>query len=493
MSQKNGKELEAIGEKQSVEEFNNLFRGDIGHADLFIAYNRERIRITTKDGDGYVYGGDTTRLWEKRNADYFYSSVCRFLDQHVRQARIDFSATKDFDEHKMSELSKIQKTVQKVGHAKDVTTLVRSECWNPNFMKDLNRSSHTLPIRGGKVIDLKTLEVRPRMKTDFFDFEIDCDFIKGKTPHADRFFSELMNKRKEVVDYLQVNLGHCMTAEVNQRCIYIFYGEGSNGKSTLCTLLSSILKSFYVPIDKKVMIKTNKDSGNAHTSHIVPLIGARIAVYSESEKNEKLNSSIIKQLTGNDEISCREIYGTTFKCKPVSKYIMLSNYKPVFDTGDMAMVDRIGYVPFNARFTSEPKEGEQLRDHKFIEQLTTTHLSEVFTWLCIGANKYYSYMDQNKPIPIPKFLAEAKNEYINELDNVTQYIKDCCRPDPKGKGIQRSHLYDAYRNWQQANSEGETVSSTEFYRTIEKLGYTQKKSTGIRYVTGLRFANDDEA
>lgn len=154
-------------------------------------------------------------------------------------------------------------------------------------------------------------------------------------------------------------------------------------------------------MSKKVFIKDN--SNTSHTARLIPLVSAKLAIFSESEQFEQLNDDQLKSLTGGDDISARELYGKQFSFKPIAKYILLTNHKPNWNSHDQAMMDRIRYIPFNARFVDSPSNtSEYKRDVEFIDKLLTTNLHEVFEWLCIGAYKYYKYMEQKKSFPIPK-------------------------------------------------------------------------------------------
>jgi putative DNA primase/helicase len=235
-------------------------------------------------------------------------------------------------------------------------------------------------------------------------------------------------------------------------------------RSVLCDILCNILGKFYIAADKKIFI--NQDHSPNHTSHLIPLLNARLAVLSETQEGEKLNEALIKALTGNDQISCRELYGKQFSFKPNAKYIILTNNKPTFNVNCVATVDRIKYIPFNARFTDNPKDGESLRDTKFIERLKTEYIDEVFAWLCLGANAYYR---SNGNIQVPKSLQDAKDNYIKEIDNVSQFIADKCSKGDEFK-MKQTVLYEQYKNY--CSDNGFTyLKNTEFYKRLDSLGF----------------------
>jgi len=472
------KVIEQIADK--FDEFANLFNGEIGHARYFVEYHETTIYLNSLNGEGYIFN-ELLNLWQKKENGYFVNIVAEFLETQMTFVINEYSKDKKKSE-KLVEASKILKKVRSQKHADSVWKLARGKLVNPDFQSKMNSSPNLIPLPKGRVIDLKKLEVRLRNKTDYFDFELPFEFNPNKIAKAQKFFEQIMNNDKEVVSYLQTILGYCMTGETDLRSMFIFWGSGSNGKSTLCDLLKKILNKFYIAADKKIFIRQEK--GSSHTAHLMPLIGARLAVLSETEEGEKLNESLIKALTGNDTISARELYGKQFAFKPVAKYVMLTNHKPTFNINDQALLDRIKYVPFTARFTSKPKNGEFPKDAKFIERLMSTYLDQVFSWLCIGANNYYK---SKGSIDIPKSLQDATDEYIKEIDNVSKFIEDKCIRKDEAK-VKQSELYDIYRNYCSEN--GLTYQrNSEFYKRLENLGFTRVASKGYHYIKGLEVEN----
>lgn len=438
---------------------------EIGHARLFVEKYRETIYLQSMESEGY-YFNDKLSIWEKKENNNFIVDVIDFLEKAILDSRNEELITK------------VLKKVRTRVYGKAVWDLAKRSFIDKEFHKKMNTQPNQLPLKDGNLINLKTLEVRQRVKDDLFDFELPFEFDKAKISQAKRFFGEIMNNDKEITKYLQTILGYCITGETDLRSLYIFWGAGANGKSSLCELLRAVMKKFYVTASKKTFIY--QETGSSHTSHLMPLMNARLAVLSETKEGDKLNEDTIKTLTGNDEISARELYGKQFSFKPLAKYIMLTNHKPIFNINDQALLDRIKYIPFNARFTVEPQEGELQKDTEFINDLMTIHLNEVFNWLCIGANRYYKSKGK---LQIPKSLQQATDEYINELDSTSQFIDSNCS---KGDNLKahRNKLYEMYEKYCQENGI-QRITNSEFYKRLEHLGYKLVKVQGNRYVKGL--------
>lgn len=455
--------------------FSGIFNSHLGLSNIIYEAFKGRVYMSGPNY-GYVYDG-VKRLWEKKPLSYMNTMTTEFLSFYIRN-----QISRKHENNVYEKLSKTFNCVLKIDYGERVFKLVSPKLLNYDFHSKLNSSPNELPIKDGIIINLKTLETRIRTENDLFDFEVNCRFIKNNDiPNANKFFMSLMCNDIEITNYLQYILGYSMTGETDLRSIFILWGKGSNGKSVTFELLKSILHKLCITVDKKIFIKNDKQN-TGHTAHLMPLVGARMAIYSETEENDELNSSTIKSLTGNDTISVRPIYGEQTDIKPFCKYLLLTNHKPTFNIRDQALIDRIKYIPFNARFIDNPKlQNEFIRDNQFIEDLKTKYLDEVFTWLCIGANKYYN----NRIINIPLQLKNETDKYLNELDSVTRFIKENIAESKES--IKKTLLYEKYVTFCNENEIKKMVNKSSFYDTLDDKGYEMKKRDGYYYYINISF------
>ena len=247
-----------IAKKLDTDEtYENLFKRDKGLTDLFMEKYQSLIKLTNTSGDGYIWNPDTA-LWEDKPASYFLHVIQKFMESKVLFYIHKHSSGEHQDAEKIIKLTRVLDKVRDIKQAENIFKGAKGQLYAPDFQAKLNAISHLLPIKDQRVINLKTLETRDRSINDLFDFEIDIDFTddmerydftdenevtdycKTQLPDAEKFFLQIMNGSNEIKTYLQMNLGYCLTGEINQRCIYIFWGCGSNGKSTVCDLMTKI-------------------------------------------------------------------------------------------------------------------------------------------------------------------------------------------------------------------------------------------------------------
>ena len=114
-----------------------------------------------------------------------------------------------------------------------------SRLFDADFLASLDNVRYYFPIQNGKKINFKTLEVCDRTENDYFSYESPVDFLKGSTPNADLFFSQVMPDELNR-EYFRKVLGYTLTTETCARVFFIWYGSGSNAKSYIARLMELI-------------------------------------------------------------------------------------------------------------------------------------------------------------------------------------------------------------------------------------------------------------
>jgi phage/plasmid-associated DNA primase len=109
-------------------------------------------------------------------------------------------------------------------------------------------------------------------------------------------------------------------------------GSASNGKS-----------SFFEKILQSVLVKKEREAANKASPELAVWKGVRILYSSEPNSSyEKLNSGILKQLTGNEAILYRKLFENEIRSitPQYSMHIMCNN-PPEVDGVDQGIIRRI--------------------------------------------------------------------------------------------------------------------------------------------------------
>lgn len=309
-----------------------------------------------------------------------------------------------------------------------------------------------------------------------------CDDVEALRK-VDEFMLRIANGDAQLKRCLQKNLGYCLTGHMHERVFLLWWGKGSNGKSTVCELMKLILGNFYGVAPKSVFVGSTAKNGagaGAASPHLVPLIGVRMAVLAETAEAEKLNVELLKSVSGSDTISYRPLYGAQSTFTPVCKLIMQTNHKPNFDCQDTAVTDRFRMIPFLARFVKEkPGPGEFKSDPELVKSLRTDLLDAFFTWVLEGAVMWYA----EGLGEVPEIARAETSAYMAELDDVSRFVEDCCETG-QGYEAKASDLYNRYKRWAEENGIV-TRSLTAFGTRMKELHTQDKKRTGNVY-QGIR-------
>ena len=250
-----------------------LYEGQLGHSKLFHHFNKDDYIITSLMGSEGYHWNEQTKLWEEFNFSTILSDVSDFLCNKIlnldkkyyitdisdddnssdgsSDSESNDSDSDDDDDYKRKKLklklkqldkdkrikeklkkeklrqkhkeqcikthSKILKQCQSVNHCENVLKFCKKDFFDPDFMNKLNSSPNLLPIRDGKIIDLKTLKIRDRIRSDYFTYSLDVSTTKDYS-HAERFFNQLMCNDKEKLDYFQIFL----VFAYNELCNYYY-------------------------------------------------------------------------------------------------------------------------------------------------------------------------------------------------------------------------------------------------------------------------------
>ena len=109
------------------------------------------------------------------------------------------------------------------------------------------------------------------------------------------------------------------------------------------------------------------------------LRGTWFVATTETEQGKKIAEPLIKQITGNDSITARFLYGEFFNFIPTFKVFMATNHKPKIKGTDYGIWRRIKLIPFTNRIPEEKQD-------KHLEGKLKKEASGILNWLLEGVS-----------------------------------------------------------------------------------------------------------
>ncbi|WP_240794885.1 DNA primase family protein [Rhodococcus zopfii] len=269
--------------------------------------------------------------------------------------------------------------------------------------------------------------------------------------------------------------GIAVVGTVLEHILPIFTGTGANGKGTMYTAVLNALGGYGIAAEPELLMHRE----GAHPTGQMDLLGARLAIVSETERDRKLAESTMKRLTGGDKIKARYMRKDFVEFDPSHLAIMITNHLPVVHGDDPAVWRRIRIVPFNVVIP------EEKRDKRLNEKLRDS-ADAILTWMIDG---YAEYADAGDDLKEPESVTIATRGYKDQSDAVARFV-DECQKSPNVSATTRQ-LFDAWEKFR--NREGEDqISMKTFGQALDRLGYPATKSGSIRPRKGLMPPADDD-
>ncbi len=175
---------------------------------------------------------------------------------------------------------------------------------NKDFEEKNDRGFRPCFLNG--LYDLSSNEIKQVEKNDFCYFSFPYYYHKDCICEPlEEFIKEIFPK-KEMADYFWKCLSNALFPD-KEKTIIFFHGNGSNGKSTLCSIIQKFFGKFTGPVRNRVLIE-NKTIPNTADTDLFTLQGKNLLVASEFGKNNIIKGECLKKIIGGDKICARTLY-----------------------------------------------------------------------------------------------------------------------------------------------------------------------------------------
>jgi putative DNA primase/helicase len=342
-----------------------------------------------------------------------------------------------------------------------------------NILTDeLDKDPWLLNVQNG-TLDLRTGELLPHNQKHLITKMIMADYIpEAECPVWLKFIREIMNCNVELMRFVQAAVGWAISGDISEQTMFILFGSGANGKSTFLNTLSYVLGNYSMSTQTETFMKR----GNEQLSNdIARLRGARFVTTAESDLGRRLSEPIIKQITGNDLMTARFLYGEYFSFTPTFKIFMATNHKPVIKGTDHGIWRRIKLIPFTNIVPPE-------KQNKHLEEKLRAEASGILNWLLEGFAIW-----QEKGLIVPEVVSSATDEYRSEMDAIGNFLRERCIQGD-GCSIRSRELFKNYQDWCDENNE-RAGNERFFGLRLKELKIQQKRMSDGRYWQNMTLKN----
>ena len=283
---------------------------------------------------------------------------------------------------------------------------------------------------------------------------------------------------RELIDYVQEQVGMAAIGKVYQEHMIIAYGGGANGKSTFWNAIFRVLGSYAGKISAEALTMNCKRNVKPEMAE---LKGKRLIIASEMEEGMRLNTATVKQLCSTDEIQAEKKYRDPFHFVPSHTLVLYTNHLPKVGANDDGIWRRLIVIPFNARIVGK----SDIKN--YADYLYDKAGPAIMKWIIEGAEKA---IRADFHTPMPQSVRDAIDRYRDANDWLGQFIEDHCDVAPSFSE-KSGELYQAYRI--ACAQSGEYVrSTTDFYGALEKAGFVKHRTNAGRMISGLRLKDGQD-
>ena len=312
------------------------------------------------------------------------------------------------------------------------------------------------------------------------------------------FFRKLF-PREDLREYFLTLLSACLFGRNKEQKFYILQGEGSNGKSALMRLVEMIYGEYQCSTQATIITRKQDGSGSA-APQLVKLKNMRYISLQEPEEGEKINSSLMKQLSGEDIISARGLYQGLENFAIVGRIFLCCNRFPPVNSIDNGTWRRLRVIKFESEF----RDREAFKDEAHIKEMATKNIypkepsierstehgfpawREAFLSMLVW---YYKekYLANGSEIREPLCVKEESDKYKSDNDSFASFMQERLVSEI-GSELDHKDILKEYKVWLQSEPDKKKLSPADVrQKLIDKFGKPLSRK-GKEMFQGVRIA-----
>jgi len=290
---------------------------------------------------------DTTKNILKNNVGAFLSNL--FLNLYKKlKSRDDEERNAEQEDiiykltAKVKNVSKINSVVEKLLHIISVINYDNIEFDTNGYLLAFNNRVYDLKSHNW----IKTIRENYILTTTGYDWE---EPTEEQMDRIKNLFCDVFEDEEIRLEYIHL-LATCLYGIAVEKFI-IANGDGGNGKGVISELSAAALGNYYYGGNNAVLLSPIKNGGNPE---IANMEGKRMVVFREPSEYKKIDLSVVKELTGGDDISARKLFSNETKVRLCATHFLEVN-KRLGLSGDLghSIMRRLRDIPFKTEFSTD--------------------------------------------------------------------------------------------------------------------------------------------
>lgn len=373
--------------------------------------------------------------------------------------------------------------VRKCESASGVAGVLNLAAALPQFgtaVDDLDADPYLLNVANG-TLDLRTLEMHPHCAADRITKLCRAAYLPGVQSTLWEAFLERVLPDDAVRGFVQRLVGAALLGAVREHVLPIFTGRGANGKGTFERAVRWTLGDYAGSAEPDLFMHR----AGGHPTGEMDLLGLRLVVVSESDRDRHLAEATMKRLTGGDTIRARRMRQDFVEFTPSHTALLVTNHLPRVSGDDPAIWRRLRVVPFNVEIPLAEQDGQ-------LDERLQLEADGILAWAVAGWQQY-----NERGLDEPDTVRAATDDYQRASDTVARFVDECCVTSSPALKATTAQLFDAFEKWRAVDG-AEPLSLKSFGQTLTAKGYPAAKPSngkkwrhGIAVSTALDDSDDD--
>jgi len=393
---------------------------------------------------GYVYKWrpelrpDNLEIYISKKLPIYIKQIVKFVETRIEATAEDQQQQKYFSDIK-AELNKTIFSLGKTSAASGILHKCELAFRLRGFIQTLDTDENAMGVGNGVLKLYPETELIQRYHdtpiSRFTDVEYENYDPKNPTPPQREILQAIRDLfyEEDAFIFIMLYLSSTLDHRNKNPILFLWLGEGSNGKSFLQELhlntLGSVIEGGYATkMNISFLTKDRPNSSNADSEKML-LKHARWACFSESEPGDYLRTGNIKEITGGESLSAREMFEKQSNFRAACHYTVASNNDPHIIGADHGTWRRILCYRYKKRFCINPDPEnpfEQKENRKFSDtvnrdpQYKRAYMGILVYYYNMYRDEYnYNLNNVHKPT-----IDRETNEYRNKEDTINRFLSE---------------------------------------------------------------------
>ena len=250
-------------------------------------------------------------------------------------------------------------------------------------------------------------------------------------------------------------------------------GTAANGKSKFFEILEQSFGSYVRKFGIELLTSKDRIEPGKPMPEFGNWAGVRILYCTEPNHDERLNTGLLKDFTGGEQISFRALFSNDVQqFRPQFKMHLMCNDTPAIDGSDSGVKRRVRKIDYVSRFVDAAHVNEDnfmfIRDDKLIQAFKTRIETKLAFFLDLVGN-----FERDYEFEMPESIRKNSNLYIEENDAIFSFVNDCVLACP-GACFTLKEAKDVYRERGYPSGRSDTMKN-DLQKALSTVCFKQKR------------------